>query len=281
MIKYLVMILGLTLVIAGCSNINPPKPESSPLATINPVTSALPTPSHSTLPKPKPVHRSPVNTPKQPANTPKQSYHPIHNEPLADVRFYAPGIGKSVALTFDDGPGQSTQAIIDVLDKYNITATFFNLGIQESRYPSLVREENRFIIGNHSWDHPDFLKLNRESQAAEITETSNEQYSLTGTKPIAFRPPYGNYNTITRQVTGEYGMTVWLWSVDPEDWKYSGAYSRYGIDRIVNLTETEGIKLNHPVIILHNARIGNSNTVAALPRIIEFFQANGYKFVSI
>jgi Polysaccharide deacetylase len=68
------------------------------------------------------------------------------------ARFYAPGGAKTVALTFDDGPGKSTAAILAILARYRIPATFFNIGVNMAARPSLVRAEvnGGYATGNHT-----------------------------------------------------------------------------------------------------------------------------------
>jgi hypothetical protein len=72
------------------------------------------------------------------------------------VHHYAPGAGKTVALTFDDGPGATTAAILSILQRYGVPATFFNLGVNASVRPALVRSEvvAGHVVGNYTWDHP-------------------------------------------------------------------------------------------------------------------------------
>ena len=109
------------------------------------------------------------------------------------ARFYAPGSSKTVALTFDDGPGKSTAAILAILARYRVPATFFNIGVNMAPRPALVRAEVKggYAMGNHTWNHPDMAALPAERQAAELDQMSAEQRSITGTVPCAFRPPYG------------------------------------------------------------------------------------------
>ena len=112
------------------------------------------------------------------------------------ARSYAPGGAKTVALTFDDGPGQSTAAILAILARYRVPATFFNIGVNMAARPSLVRAEVKggYAMGNHTWNHPDLDDLTTAQQAAELDEVIAEQRSITGTVPCAFRPPYGDYD---------------------------------------------------------------------------------------
>ena len=76
-------------------------------------------------------------------------------------------------------------------------------------------------------------------------------------------------------------MTVWLWSVDTQDWMANGSGSPYWVQRIIRLADTEGGQLANPVVLMHNAPAGDPATVIALPTIIEFFKARGYTFVTL
>ncbi len=196
-------------------------------------------------------------------------------------RYYAPGSGKTVALTFDDGPGPSTQAIINILRAHRVPATFLNIGQNEAARQALVREEAKdgFVIGNHTWSHPVMTTLPARSQASQMDQGSAEQRRLTGHYPVVFRPPYGDWNATTLTLAARRGMTVWLWSVDTEDWKAAGSPSPYWVNRVIALAEREGGVLQHPVVLMHNAPSGDPATVTALPAIIRYFSSHGYRFV--
>jgi peptidoglycan-N-acetylglucosamine deacetylase len=195
----------------------------------------------------------------------------------------APGSGKTVALTFDDGPGRSTAAILAALARYKVPATFFNIGVDMAARPWLVREEARdgYVLGDHTWDHPDLVPLSAAGQAAELDRVSAEQWSLTGTVPCVFRSPSGDYDATTLRLAQQRRMGVWLWSVDTQDWLADGSGSSSWVQRIIRLAEAEGAKLAHPVVLMHNQPIGNPATVSALPVIIGFFRSHGYTFVAL
>jgi peptidoglycan-N-acetylglucosamine deacetylase len=197
------------------------------------------------------------------------------------AHFYAPGRSKTVALTFDDGPGRSTAAILAILARYKVPATFFNIGANMASRPSLVREEVKrgYAMGNHTWNHPDMDTLSAAGQAAEMNRASAEQRSITGTLPCAFRPPYGDYDSTTLRLAQQRRMGVWLWSVDTQDWMAEGSGSSYWVNRIIRLAEQEGRVLRHPIVLMHNQPVGNPATVSALPTIIRFFRSHGYRFV--
>jgi peptidoglycan/xylan/chitin deacetylase (PgdA/CDA1 family) len=202
------------------------------------------------------------------------------------ISFYAPGVpggGKTVALTFDDGPGPSTSQIIAVLRRYGVTGTFLNIGANAARFPSLVRQEATlgYQVGNHTWDHPDMNTLSAASQASEMDRATAEQQSLIGWGPCVFRPPYGNYNSTLLSLARQRNMRVFNWSVDTEDWKANGSAASTWVNRIISLAESEGGPQAHPVVLMHNAPSGDPATVAALPTIIKFFAARGYTFVNL
>ncbi len=206
--------------------------------------------------------------------------------PPKGPQFYAPGIpsgGKTVALTFDDGPGPSTQAILAILESFHVRATFFNIGENETQWPGDVRAEARdgFLVGNHTWNHPDLTTLSSAGQAAEMDKVIQEQQSLTGTSPCVLRPPYGDYDATTLSLAFQRHMAVWLWSVDTEDWQAEGSGSSYWVNRIISLAESEGGALDHPVVLMHNQSIPMPATVAALPTVIEYFKSRGYTFVDL
>jgi len=204
-------------------------------------------------------------------------------KPSYGAKFYAPGTGKTVALTFDDGPGRSTWQILRILRKYRVPATFFNLGDNEAVRQQDVRDEVKdgFVVGNHTWDHPDLALLSASAQASEMDREIAEQYKISHTRPCVFRPPYGDYNSTTLSLARARRMAVWLWSVDTQDWMADGSGSSYWVHRIISLAESEGGALTHPVVLMHNQPVGNPATVSALPTIIRFFQHNHYHFVSL
>jgi len=198
------------------------------------------------------------------------------------VRSAAPGTGRTVALTFDDGPGASTDAILRILQNAGVTATFFNVGSASSLHPATVQVEHRlgFLLGNHTWSHPHMATLSAVDQSAEMDRATSEQASLTGTRPCFFRPPYGQYDSTTLGLAKKRSMTVYTWSVDTQDWMANGSSAQYWIDRIIALGTSGGSQI-HPVILMHNQAISMPATVAALPSIIAFYRARGYTFVDL
>jgi peptidoglycan/xylan/chitin deacetylase (PgdA/CDA1 family) len=256
------LIAGLTLTAAaaGCQSAPPPGQPADHPVTASPV--------HST------TRQAPQTAVAAPAVCPAAPY---------GAQMYAPGKSKSVALTFDDGPGRSTAAILAILARYRVPATFFNIGAAMATRRSLVQEEVKegYAMGNHTWDHPQLTTLSAARQGAELSQASAEQRRIAGTVPCAFRPPYGDYDATTLSLAQQRRMSVWLWSVDTEDWKAEGSSSSYWVHRIIRLAESEGGAQRHPVVLMHNQAAGNPATVAALPAIIRYFKAHGYRFVKL
>ncbi|GAA3181367.1 hypothetical protein GCM10010531_39450 [Blastococcus jejuensis] len=198
------------------------------------------------------------------------------------VQRTAPGSGRTVALTFDDGPGASTEAILAILRQYNVTATFFNIGVNETVRPALVRAayDQGVLLANHTWSHPDMSRETAATQAAEMDNASAQQASVTGRYPCFFRPPYGTTNATTLNLAQARNMAVFNWSVDTEDWKAAGSGDAYWVNRIISLAQGGGSQ-THPVVLLHNQPRAMPATVAALPTIIEFYRDRGYTFVDL
>lgn len=206
--------------------------------------------------------------------------------PRLGAQFYAPSIPgskRTVALTFDDGPGPSTQAILDILERFRVRATFMNVGQEEVYRPSLVREEvaDGFVIGDHTVDHPDLVPLSAAKQAQEVDGVIHYDRTIVATSPCVFRPPYGDYDRNVVSLVNSRRMMLWMWSVDTDDWQAEGSGSEYWIKRIVSNAESEGIVQLHPVVLMHNQAIRMPATIAALPTIITFFKEHHYVFVDL
>jgi chitin deacetylase len=182
-----------------------------------------------------------------------------------------PGV-KAVALTFDDGPWPKySREIIQVLQKYNAKATFFEVGKELSRRPDVARDivTAGNVIGNHSWDHPDKPK----DPAAQVTRTDNEIAKDLKVTTHLFRPPYGILtNGMAAQAKKEKHAVI-LWSTSGVDWQKPSPI-RIADDVLENV---------HPggIILLHDGGGNRNRTVQALPLIIPRLQQKGYKFVTV
>ena len=152
---------------------------------------------------------------------------------------------RKIALTFDDGPGEATPAILDMLKQAEIRATFFLCGQNVERYPDLARRiaEEGHEIGNHTYSHPRLLGRTPGKIAWEIELTQNIIAHRAGRKPTLFRPPYGLRWFGLFSILKRNGLTSVMWSVNSRDWKRHPAQI---VERVVN-RETPGA-----IILLHD-----------------------------
>lgn len=177
------------------------------------------------------------------------------------------------ALTFDDGPGNYTEQLLDLLKEKRIVATFFVVGEQVTRRPQTVRRiaAEGHEVDNHSFDHPDLKHLSYSRQLAEIARTDRALREL-GIVPKYFRPPYGSYNASTVRAAAEDKLVLVLWTDDALDWKYHslGALETQlerGLQQKVG-----GIYLFHD---LHRW------TVTNMPDILDDLATHGCRFVTL
>jgi peptidoglycan-N-acetylglucosamine deacetylase len=186
---------------------------------------------------------------------------------------------KAVALTFDDGPWPgSTRAILRILRRKGVTATFFLIGDQANRDHNLVRAELQagMRVEDHSWDHPLTPPLAEQSARKirdEIVFAANVERRL-GDDPTLFRPPGGSWSDQMVAMANRMGMRIVLWSVDPRDWA-PGATAR-GITHNVLANARPG-----SIILMHDGGGDRTATVKALPRIINGLRHRGFRLVPV
>jgi len=189
-----------------------------------------------------------------------------------------PTTGREIALTFDDGPWYDTPQFLDILERYHVPATFFEIGEQISTYGEGGALERRMLadgdmIGDHTWSHPDvsgagsFARDQIESAAAAIRTATH------GFTPCLFRAPYGAVSSALISEARSLGFTTIQWDVDTVDW------SRPGTATI----ERRAIGGAHPgaIILQHDGGGDRSETLAALPDIISTLRGRGYVFVTV
>lgn len=186
---------------------------------------------------------------------------------------------KKVALSFDDGPDDVyTVQILDILKEKDVQATFFIVGRRAEIFPEVVSRMvvEGHVVANHTWSHPDILKLSQDKILEELQKTDRIIKDLNCYYPKFFRPPYGSIDRETLElVTGE-GYAIISWDVDSLDWK--------GLDATEVKTNILENVLPGSIILQHSAGgIGEDllGTVEALPEIIDVLQKDGYEFVTL
>lgn len=175
-----------------------------------------------------------------------------------------------LALTFDDGPGQYTDTLLDCLEENNAHATFFMLGQLVSSYPDTVKRmvELGCELGSHSWDHLDLTSMDLDSAAKEYSDTDNALIEACGQASTVARAPYGSYN---QSVIDAVGKPFFMWSLDSMDWSYLDVEMDY--NTIMNGDLTDG-----SIILMHDI---HEPSVQAALRIIPDLIEKGYKLVTL
>ncbi|WP_395296648.1 polysaccharide deacetylase family protein [Kitasatospora hibisci] len=260
-----------------------PAPPTAPTAPTAPTTSAAAAPKPTT-PKPpapsaaKPPAHSPTPTTgpatRPPTATPAPSPPPANGGATSVVRSTASG-GRTVALTFDDGPGPATGQVLDLLAQYGARATFCQIGQQAAANPALVR---RIIAAghrlcDHSVDHPQpFAALSHDRAGYEIAHAEEQivRAGGPGTRVSWFRAPGGGFTADNQRIAAGLGLRPLGWSVDPRDWSRPGAASI--VASVQSQLRPGG------VVLLHDGGGDRSQTVAALKQLLPWLVAQGYRF---
>ena len=180
---------------------------------------------------------------------------------------------KLVSLSFDAAWGnEDTQQLIDILGKYNVKATFFLVGQWVDRYPESVKalHDAGHEVMNHSDTHPHMSKLSPQEVCAELNRCSDKIEAITGVRPTLFRCPYGEYDDNVISAIRSLGVTPIQWNVDSLDWKELSAKEITA--RVTGKVDPGSI------VLFHNAGL---HTPEALPAILDWLTANGYKVVPV
>lgn len=192
---------------------------------------------------------------------------------------------KKLALTFDDGPdAQFTPKILDILKQYQVPGTFFIVGTNGDMNSTLLQRivAEGHEIGNHTFTHPDVSAISPEQLTLELNATQRLFEGRLGLRSVLFRPPYGeDVEPVTPDqvkpllASSDLGYFTIGMGIDPKDWHNPG------VDDIVEETISQADDHEGNIILLHDGGGDRSETVAALPHIIEQLQAKGYQFVTV
>jgi peptidoglycan/xylan/chitin deacetylase (PgdA/CDA1 family) len=202
----------------------------------------------------------------------------VLKEPRAAVvqRIHPRAGSKIVALTFDDGPWpKNTRAILDVLKREQVPATFFMLGIRVKRDPGVARRAvaEGHQVANHSLSHRYLPKQKTKEIKRQITGGRRTIKKYAGVDTNWLRPPYGAMSAKTWRVVRTDKSRVVMWDVDSKDWKKPGAMK---IARNVVRHTKRG-----SIVLMHDGGGDRRQTVKALPIIIKKLKAKGYTFVTV
>lgn len=186
---------------------------------------------------------------------------------LPDGLFRIPDAGKTVFLTFDDGPiPEATPEILDILDRYGIKATFFMVGDNVRKYPEIARMvmERGHNVGNHTMHHVKAMPMNPDEYLAEVLDSHNPQTEL-------FRPPHGWISRRQWTLLKRHGFRLIFYDLVTRD------YSRH-VDarRVVRNV----MRYSRPgsIIVFHDSLKSIDKLRTALPESIEWLLRQGYGF---
>lgn len=174
-----------------------------------------------------------------------------------------------VALTFDDGPGEHTDRLLDILGEHDAKATFYLLGSQVDEYKDEVKRMvmDGHEIGSHSWEHADLTTLSTDEIEDDLDRTDKAINNIIDKDPVTVRPPYGALNDTVRQAVDR---PIMLWDVDTLDWQHHNG------DKIVDIAGKETSPGS--VLLLHDI---HKTTVDAVPAVLETLSEDDYEFVTI
>lgn len=178
---------------------------------------------------------------------------------------------KEVALTFDDGPTDTTRDLLDALKNHEARATFFVVGKQVERFPGLVRRmmDEGHEVGNHSFHHPRLDNLALSQIRDEIAACDRAVLKATGAHMNLFRPPGMRYDEVVLRATQDLGYVTVHWNVAAKDFQDQEPSAIR--DRVLNTVRPGS------VILLH----GHPDTVRALPAILDGLRERGYRLVTV
>lgn len=203
----------------------------------------------------------------------------VYEEMLGEYEaYYADRSGeKHVYLTFDNGYEQGhTESVLNVLKKEDVPATFFVTGHYVEEEPELVKRmvDDGHIIGNHSYNHPDFTKMSKESIKEELDSLEQAVAAITDQKELKYvRPPRGTFNENTLKWASELGYIHIFWSLAFKDWEVDHQKGwEYAYNQTMNQIHPGAIVLLHTV---------SSDNAEALEQIIKDLRKQGYEFKSL
>jgi peptidoglycan/xylan/chitin deacetylase (PgdA/CDA1 family) len=174
-----------------------------------------------------------------------------------------------VALSFDDGPSSYTPGFLAVLRREHVPGTFFEVGQEMAGRTATMRRILRegSEIGNHTMHHGFYPGY------SDLAATDALIRAATHFEPCLFRPPGGAVDSSVVAAAGAAGLKTILWDVDPADWSTPGTGAIYS--RIVGAAQPGSI------ILMHDGGGNRSETLAALPSIIDTLRARGYSFDTV
>ncbi|MCC6591005.1 MAG: polysaccharide deacetylase family protein [Bryobacterales bacterium] len=186
---------------------------------------------------------------------------------------------KVIALTFDDGPTKGTRQLLEALDRYQVKATFFQIGRHAGQSPEIAREVSKagHEIGNHTYNHLALWLKPSRTVESEISRAQTVLTAIHGTAPRWFRAPYGvRWFGLSRSLS-RHGLTGVMWTTIARDWALPAG-------EIVK--RLEGGIANGAIYCLHDGRGTRDQpdirpTVEAVKALVPILKGQGYEFGTV
>jgi len=180
---------------------------------------------------------------------------------------------KTLYLTYDDGPfPETTEPLLEILEREGVRATFFLIGKHVSRYPELAERlaKSGHAIGSHSNSHFLLPALSANALEKDLRSANTAIEDATGQKPKLFRPPYGIIDNRSAQCLKDLEMEIVYWGSVPEDWQ--GVGTKSVVERVTSTMQ------NGKLIVLHEGKHIAEQTILATQEIIARAKKRGFKF---
>lgn len=180
---------------------------------------------------------------------------------------------KKVAVTINVASGNdTTDSILETLDRYHVKSTFFLVGTWAKQYPDEVKKlaYRGHNLGNHSSTHPHMSNMSESQIVSEIKVTSDQVTALTGQPCPLFRAPYGDYDSNLVTVSRDHGYEIIQWDVDSLDWK--GLTADQILERVKKSVGPGSI------LLFHN---DSEHILPALEAVLAYLASEGYECVTV
>ncbi|NYF54944.1 polysaccharide deacetylase family protein [Micromonospora purpureochromogenes] len=194
-----------------------------------------------------------------------------------EVVWHVPTEGRTVALTFDDGPlPQWTPMVLDTLDEHDVPATFFLVGQRVRRHAGLIRDRlGRHEVGNHSWRHRDLARMDATEVHDDLRRSHDAITDVTGRPPRVARPPYGHLGGAVLHAAVRLDYRLVLWSLQMVEGEFPNDPAGHA-RRIVADVVPGTILLAHDV-----GAERRQVALRGLPAMIDGLRDRGYTFVTV
>ncbi len=203
-------------------------------------------------------------------------------DPLGRIRWHLPSTGpmRRCAITFDDGPSPATGAVLDILAREGVPATFFVLGANVERHPEIVRRacHEGHVVGIHGMSHARLAGASCEAIEQEVSGVTSVLDRLGVAPATVYRTPHGYKSSRVFAVARRHGLTVWAWS--------RGVWDTDRPDAAVLVRRATRLARSGMVLLLHDGRGEEPQPdvramLAALPAIIRELKQRGFAFVRV